>query len=171
MSDPRIDPRAEALGVYITETINAKWKITSVVYQDKDQSGGNHNIYYTLLDETGKVVPNIPVFMDWNGRNPHEDDPTKVTTDVHGSANIGMYANLDIHSKNGPYFAFVEATVIKGVVTAVQSDVVHGMGLPEHQHVNFLLTYQIGGIVPPPPVDKKWVIASQSPDHIVLEFL
>lgn len=160
MSDNRIDPRAEALGVYIADTLNAKYKILSVGYQDENQSQGNHNIYFTVKDDRSLPLMNAPVFMDWNGRIAKDDDPTKVFTDSRGQANIGMYANLDIHLKNGPYFAFVEATVIKGIVTNIQSDIVHGMGLPEHRHVNFILTYQIGGVVPLPPQTGHWVLGT-----------
>lgn len=160
MTDSRVDSRAEALGVYITNTPNAKYPILRVDYQDQNQSGGNHNIYYTILGADGNPLFNIPVYMDWNGRNPKEDDPTKAITDAKGQANIGMYANLDVHLKNGPYFAFVEATVIKGLVSNIQSDIVHGMGLPEHLHVNFLLTYQVGGVVPPPPQTGHWVLGT-----------
>lgn len=150
--DPRIDPRAEALGVYITETLNAKYRVVKVAYQDPDQSGGNHNIYFNVLDKDGKPLLNIPCYMDWVGRNPKDDDPTKVFTDPKGQCNIGMYASLNPSLKNGPYFSFVEATVVKGVVSNIQSDVVHGMGLLLNRHVNFVLTYQVGGIVPPPTV-------------------
>lgn len=160
MSDSRIDPRAEALGVYITNTPNAKYQIVSVGYQDQNQSQGNHNIYYTVLGADGKPMVSVPVYMDWNGRIPKDDDPTKVFTDPKGQANIGMYANLDVTLKNGPYFAFVEATVVKGVVSDIHSDIVHGMGLPEHRHVNFLLLYQVGGVVPPPPQTGHWVLGT-----------
>lgn len=159
MADSRIDPRAEALGVYIEDKPTSKYQIISVGYQDPSQSSGNHNIYYTVQDKDSKALPNIPVFMDWNGRVPKEDNPTQVTTDAYGRANIGMYANLDIHLKNGAYFAYVEAIVVKGVVSDINSDIVHGMGLPEHQHVNFLLLYQVRGVTPP-PTQGHWEIGN-----------
>src|SRR5205823_2061915 len=57
-------------------------------------------------------------------------------------ANIPIYANLDIHLLNGPYFAYVEDKNV--------SDVVTGMGLPEHHHVNFLLTWGPKATTQPP---------------------
>ena len=50
---------------------------------------------------------------------------------------------IDITLKNGPYFAYIE--------DQTKSDVVTGMGLPEHRHVVFQLTFVKAGATPPPP--------------------
>jgi hypothetical protein len=126
------DPRLIIIGVKVTETQNAIWNLTTAAYQDETQAGGNHNIYFTVLDTTSKPIPNITCIVDWVGRDP-ADLPTRVVTDGNGQTNVPIYANLDLHLLNGPYFAFVE--------DQSKSDAVTGMGLPEHHHVNFLLTF------------------------------
>src|SRR4030095_15989965 len=80
--------------------------------------------------------------VDWIGRD-KDDPPTRRLTGSDGRANVDIYANLDISKKNGPYFAYVEGQD--------KSDVVAGMGLPEHHHVNFLLTFAPRTAVTPPP--------------------
>lgn len=165
----QIDPRAIALGVYVVDNPVAKWKIVKIDYQDETQAQGRHNIYYLILDKDGHPAPNILAYMDWKGRNPKQDPPTKGITDGNGEVNFGMYANLDTTKKNGAYFSFVGSQV--------NSDVVYGMGLPEHHHVNFVLTFQEQVAVtppvppqppptPPPPVPTptgQWVITEQTP--------
>jgi len=126
------DARLTNLGIKATQTSNAIWDLTVAKYQDETEAGGNHHIYFTVLDAGSKPMPNVTCVVDWVGREAG-DPPTKVTTDANGQANVPIYANLDIHLLNGPYFAFVG--------DQSQSDVVSGMGLPEHRHVNFLLTF------------------------------
>ncbi len=136
------DARLDALGVKVTTTQNAKWSAQSVAYQDENQALGNHIILFNVQDAQGKPCANTPCVVDWVGRDPG-DVPTRVMTDEMGTANVPIYANLDIHKLNGPYFAFVEGQAV--------SDVVTGMGLPEHHHVNFLLTFAPPAVVNPPP--------------------
>lgn len=171
MTDSRIDPRAEALGVYITNG-TGPFKIMQVKYQDEQEAQGQHTIWYTVLDEHGAPLGNQDVYMDWVGRPPIEDPPSWALTDGKGSANLPMYANLDTTKKNGPYFAYVGATIEHNTPHNIQSDIVNGMGLPEHHHVNFLLTFQKNGTPPPPeptpPPTGSWVIQSQSDSQIVL---
>lgn len=138
----QIDPRLTTLGVSVVSNPNATWVVNAVQYEDETQAGGNHNIYFTVLDVSGKPVPNAACIVDWVGRDPTTDPPTRVVTDLNGQANVPIYSNLDIQLLNGPYFAFVE--------DKSKSDVVRGMGLPEHRHVNFLLTYGRPSAAPPP---------------------
>ncbi|MGB8646126.1 MAG: hypothetical protein WCF84_12875 [Anaerolineae bacterium] len=126
------DNRLDALGIKSTATPNAKWTALSVVYQDESQAQGNHIILFTVQDAQGKPAANVPCIVDWVGRDAG-DVPTRVMTDDQGTANVPIYANLDINKLNGPYFAYVESQAV--------SDVVSGMGLPEHHHVNYLLTF------------------------------
>ncbi len=137
----QFDPRLTTLGISAVPNANATWVVTSVQYQDETQAGGNHNIFFTVQDDQGKPAPNITCVVDWVGRDP-TDPPTKVVTDANGLANVPIYANLDIHLLNGPYFAFIE--------DQSKSDVVKGMGLPEHHHVNFLLTFKKSSGLPTP---------------------
>jgi hypothetical protein len=101
------DMRLTTLGVKANETANASWNLTATKYQDEAEAGGNHHIYFAVLDAASKPMPNVTCVVDWVGREPG-DLPTKTVTDANGQANVPIYANLDIHLFNGPYFAFVE---------------------------------------------------------------
>jgi hypothetical protein len=137
------DPRLTDLGISVKVNPNAAWSLVSAQYQDETQSGGNHNIYFTVLDTSDQPVADVVCVVDYpqDPSDPHQ--PFKVQTDASGQANYPMYANLDITLKNGPYFAYVQ--------DASQSDVISGMGLPEHRHVNYLLTFKASGSAPTPP--------------------
>src|SRR5512140_1132884 len=102
----QIDARLNTLGVSVASAPGASWVVNSAQYQDETQAGGNHNIYFTVLDVSGKPVPSVTCVVDWVGRDP-TDPPTKVITDTNGQANVPIYANLDIHLLNGPYFGFI----------------------------------------------------------------
>lgn len=138
------DDRLTPLGVNVKPNEQGKWTVAAVRYQDEQEAQGQHHVWFTVLDADGKPQSNVRVLVDWVGRDP-EDPPTPRLTGVDGRANVDIYANLDITKKNGPYFAYVEGQD--------KSDVVAGMGLPEHHHVNFLLTFgpRVVSPVPPPP--------------------
>ncbi len=136
------DPRLTTLGVRYEANPNAKWALTSAVYQDENEAQGQHHVFFTVFDANGKPMSNVTCVVDWIGRDP-TDPPTKAVTDSTGKANVPIFANLDVHKLNGPYFAFVE--------DQNKSDVVRGMGLPEKHHVNFVLSFAPKVIVTPPP--------------------
>lgn len=137
----QFDPRLKTLGIRVSETPNAKWDLTIAQYQDPQEAGGKHHIFFTVLDATSKPLPGVTCIVDWIGREPG-DPATKVVTDVNGTCNVPIFANLDTTLKNGPYFAFVE--------DQSKSDIIRGMGLPEKHHVNFLLTFAPATVAPPP---------------------
>ena len=140
----QFDPRLTDLGISAKQTANATWDLTIAQYQDETQAGGNHIILFTVLDSAGKPLSGVTCVVDYpqDPTDPHQ--PIKTPTDASGQANFPMYANLDITLKNGPYFAYIE--------DQSKSDVVSGMGLPEHHHVNYLLTFvKTSGNPPPPP--------------------
>jgi hypothetical protein len=147
------DPRLTTLGVRIgTAGSNAVWKIVSVKYQDETESGGNHHIYFTVLDVSGKPVSGVQCVVDWIGRDP-EDKPTVTLSDANGQSNFPMYANLDLTLRNGPYFAFIEYLG--------KSDMVAGLGLPEHRHVNYLLTFAAARAHAPETLEQAAQAAAQ----------
>ncbi|MBI5029828.1 MAG: hypothetical protein HZB51_04825 [Chloroflexi bacterium] len=143
----QFDPRLTKLGIVAKETANATWDLTVVQYQDDQQSGGQHHIFFTVLDSAGKPMPGVTCVVDYpqDPSDPHK--PAKMQTDANGQANYPMFANLDITLLNGPYFAYVE--------DQGKSDLVTGMGLPEKHHVNYLLTFakSSGGGTQPQPTD------------------
>jgi hypothetical protein len=136
------DSRLDNLGVNLKTLANSKWMATAAQYQDDQEAQGQHHVWFTVLDEQNKPLPNVRVFVDWVGRD-KDDPPTQRLTDANGKANVDIYANLDPAKKNGPYFAYVEGQD--------KSDVVAGMGLPLKHHVNFLLTFAPRPATPPPP--------------------
>ena len=138
------DPRLTDLGISVKSNPNATWNLTSAQYQDETQAGGRHNIYFTVLDATGKPIAGTICVVDYP-QDPADPHPiSKIPTDANGQSNYPMFANLDITLKNGPYFAYVE--------DPNKSDVISGMGLPELRHVNYILTFKAsGGIAPTPP--------------------
>lgn len=135
------DDRLTPLGIKHQANSSGQWELSGAHYQDEQEAQGQHHIWFMVVDEMGTPRANVPVFVDWVGRDP-EDPPTRRLTDANGKANVDIYANLDVTKRNGPYFAFVEE---QG-----KSDIVRGMGLPEHHHVNFVLTFAPRAATPVP---------------------
>jgi hypothetical protein len=146
------DPRLTNLGISVKAAgPNASWSLISAQYQDETQAGGNHHIYFTVLDASSKQTGGVKCVVDWVGREPN-DKPTITLSDPNNPVNFPMYANLDITLKNGPYFAYID--------DPSKSDVISGMGLPEHHHVNYVLTFKAGGGAPPQVSLEQTVIAN-----------
>ncbi len=127
-----LDPRLTDLGVAVKTNPNGVWSLAAALYQNEAEAGGNHHIYFAVLDSSGRLSGGINCVVDWVGRDA-KDKPTVTPSDSHQLVNFPMFANLDLSKKDGPYFAFIE--------DQDKSDVVTGMGLPEMRHVNFLLTF------------------------------
>ncbi|MBI3914490.1 MAG: hypothetical protein HY327_09960, partial [Chloroflexi bacterium] len=87
------DPRLNNLGITVTQTPNAKWKIAVVKYQDDTESNGNHHIYFTVRDASSNPAPGVACIVDWVGRD--DPQPFKTLTEANGQANFPMYANLN----------------------------------------------------------------------------
>lgn len=149
------DDRLTDLGIALKANPSGSWVAAVAQYQNEEEAQGQHHVWFTILDEHAKPKANVKVFVDWIGRD-KDDPPTARLTDANGKANVDIYANLDITKKNGPYFAYVEG--------ADKSDVIAGMGLPEHHHVNFLLTFapRSGPTPPPPPTDVPTAILEKA---------
>lgn len=155
------DDRLTALGVFLKSNDQGKWQATIAQYEDETQAQGQHHIWFTILDAMGKPQPNVRCFVDWVGRDKN-DPPTMRLTDANGLANVDIYANLDITKKNGPYFAYIEGQDL--------SDTIGGMGLPEHHHVRFDLTFAPHTLTvpapppapPPPPQDVPTAIMTKA---------
>jgi hypothetical protein len=126
------DWRLDALGVAL-EPANAApgqeyWKLVRAVYQAPDEAGGNHHIYYTLLDENQQPVANQKVWQGW------PEDKTDAATNDQGESNIPLWASFaPDRNEFGPYFAWIDG---------LPSERVIGMGLPLKRHVSFFLTWQ-----------------------------
>lgn len=147
------DDRLTGLGIALKANPSGSWVAAVAQYQNEEEAQGQHHVWFTILDEHSKPKANVKVFVDWIGRD-KDDPPTARLTDANGKANVDIYANLDITKKNGPYFAYVEG--------ADKSDVIAGMGLPEHHHVNFLLTFAPRSAIPEPPKDVPTAILEKA---------
>ncbi len=132
-SDPSViwDPRLPGLNVSLVPANvldgNYYWKLIRADYQDGNESGGNHNMYYIVTDENATPVANQIVWQTW------PDDSASTPTKNDGTADIAMWANYWPQDGPGPY---------NGYVGGLPSDEVRGMGLPGNNHVNFILYFQ-----------------------------
>ena len=140
-SPPTWDSRLTDLGIYYTETNVAAgtfyWKLISGVYEDQNQSGGNHNIYYKALDSVGNPIANQRCWAAYPTSNP----TTTVELFTKGAVDgyLGDYAMAGNNwcpyypqGPRGPYGAYVDGP----------SDQVWGMGMPCNLHVNYRLTWR-----------------------------
>ena len=131
----------DGLNVYMTgagaQSGQAYWRLTRADFQDVDTSGGNHNVYYRLEDETGHSLMGIAVCLGFPW-SPGQD--CSHFTEIHSNYPAGFGADYPIWGTGwnpvngpGPY---------SGWVSGLPSDRVVGMGMPLNQHVNFLLTFR-----------------------------
>jgi LysM repeat protein len=128
----QVDPRLNALGVRVESADVAPgqvyWKLIRAVYQDPDESSGNHNVFYKVVDENNHPIANHKVLQAW------PSDQTDATTKPDGTCDIALWASFaPDRGERGPYSAWVDGA---------PSDKVTGMGLPLSRNVNFLLTWQ-----------------------------
>jgi|GEM_PF-4426506 len=126
------DPRLNDIYVYLEPANVAPgqqyWRLIRAIYQDEHESGGNHNVYYTVLDEDGRPVVNQEVFLGW------PSGQTSRPTNEQGQTDIPVWGNNWCPVTGpGPYSAWVGG---------LPSDKVCGMGMPCNLHVNYLLTWQ-----------------------------
>jgi len=124
------DERLYAMRVYVAPADlspgEGYWRLIEAVYEDDTQSGGNHNIYYTVKNASGNPQVGQTVWQGWPTGSASD------VTDALGQGDIAMWASYIPELESGPYRAWVDGT----------SDTVHGMALPLNHHVNFLLTWQ-----------------------------
>jgi hypothetical protein len=120
-------------------------KIISARYQDEFQSGGNHHLFYTVLDENGRPAAGVPIILDWQGRDPG-DNPNIVYTDGNGTANYGLYAGpvgWNPELMPGPYSGWVGDPDLRSRnSTGIPGEKFVGAGLPMNRHGNFIVTWR-----------------------------
>ena len=139
-----IDPRCPWVQI-ISAPDGPGWRITSFVFQDTGESGGNHNVYATLLKADGSPAVGINVFHGWpTFQKP--DDVLGSKTDQSGSVNWPLWVNGFDPAKqpHGPYWVMPEMNLN-------QADRLEGMGLPLNRHVNYVAVWQWTDSNPPPP--------------------
>jgi hypothetical protein len=165
-----LDPRLAAMHVTVQPVNVASgqsyWKIVDAKFQDESEAGGNHNVYYTALDENGVPAPGIQVQMDWQGREAN-DIPTQSYTDGNGGANSAMYhgpVGWRPDDGPGPYTAWVGDPDLRGRnATSVPGERLVGAGLPMNRHVNFIVTWRRvrAGSPPAATLEQAALVAAQ----------
>ncbi len=125
------DPRLDAVNVHVEEAKvsvgQTYWRLIRAIYEGPEESGGRHQVVYTVLDENDAPCENQRVWQGW------PEDKTDAATDARGEASIPIWASYTPEEESGPYAAWVDGA---------PSDRVIGMGLPLKRHVSFVLTWQ-----------------------------
>jgi CRP-like cAMP-binding protein len=137
--DKRLGPGGLPLltGIGVTEANvpsgQSFWRLTKMVFQDAGaESGNDHTIYVSIVDENGQRLNDQTVKVSW-------DDAGQVQVQRLGVADEkpkGDYCNCNY---NWPMYGAGYRVKVDG---SVPSDEAYGMIMPEHRHVNYLLTFQ-----------------------------
>lgn len=128
------------------------YRLTLARFEDVDESGGNHNVYARLRDQNN--VPQIDA--PWHVTHAGGDNRvlTKAKPDW---SDVSIWSCYNPDQGAGGYRAYAGDD-------PARSDQVHGMGLPQCQHVNFRLVWQwsTGGTPTPtaPPTMTPFATAS-----------
>lgn len=155
------DPRLDTLGVcYIEANVPAGtwyWRLVSGAYENENESGGTHHIYYKCLNSSGQPIENQRCWAGWPSANPTAPCPSRPanpdgTVQVFTKGSVdGYWANFAMaggwcpfwpEGPHGPYGAWVDGA----------SDEIWGMGMPCNLHVNYRYTWQWtqkSGALPP----------------------
>ena len=117
------------------------FKITVARYQDAQHSGGNHNVYFRVEHENGTPLYGAVVCLAWPGGMDCSHATQDRSTDPYYPsgymADYPLYGGAWDYTKGpGPYSVWV-------VNAAYGSEVLAGLGLPESQHVNYLVTFRL----------------------------
>lgn len=107
-----------------------RWQLTGCIYQDESESGGNHNLYFSITDEL-HAPANVYACQWW----PDPAEAPVCQLALNGVTNFGLYG--------GPFYPDRgEVGAYCGYIKGDPSDETCGMGLPANRHVNFILIYQ-----------------------------
>jgi len=127
------DPRLDALGVRLVRAdAPVAWRLVSAGYQDWTEADGKHHVFIRALQADGAPAAGVRFVVDWAGRRADEA-PAYFVTDARGEGNAPIFINLHPEQKDGLVFA---------APAGAAGDAVHGMGLPNHHHACFWLTFQ-----------------------------
>lgn len=134
ISPPELDwdSRLEAfnIGSYPVEVDRGKkfWKLVRALYQGPEESGENHNVYFTTLDENNNPLTNQRVWLGWRGNK------TYAFTDANGQAAIAL-STLYVGDEpvSDLYFVGVEG---------LASDRVAGISLNLKRNESFVYTWK-----------------------------
>jgi hypothetical protein len=123
------------------------WRLTRAEFQDEQQAGGTHHIYYMVLDINGNPIENQKTWASW----PYDSEDSTASQLTKGAVD-GYWGNYGMAGTNytpcyWPYNAWIDQTSSpKGYVGL--SDRVCGMGMTNpngtaaHAHVSFRLYWR-----------------------------
>lgn len=143
--DPRLDQRGTVLGV-VEGPGDTAWHVTHGLWFDEQEAQGRINIFVTVLDEQGQLVPGVPVRF-WNGGEEIKN------TEIKYDPWLGRNYSLD--------FAMYNTAPAYGlqILGGLPSDILEGMGLgsieqPHHTiHTAYSFTFQrVKSEAPQPPI-------------------
>lgn len=154
------DPRLTNLGIcYFEASVPANtwyWRLVSGTYEDPNESGGKHNIYYKCLNSSGQPIENQKCWAAWGNTGsavpcPTIPNPPDGTASQNTKGAIdGYWANFGMaggwcpfwpEGPHGGYGAWVDGL----------SDQVWGMGMPCNLHVSYKYVWQWTQAVPAQP--------------------
>jgi hypothetical protein len=111
----------------------AFWKLVKLKFEDAGQESGNdHTIYVALWDEEGRRVEDKVISVMWDQSGAVENIRLSVTD----QKPRGDYCECNY---NWPMYG---AAYRVKVDDSSPSDLVVGMYMPGHRHVNYRLTFQ-----------------------------
>lgn len=124
-------------GVGVTDAVVSSgqefWRLVKMQFQDAGaESGNDHTIYISIVDENGSRVKDASVIVSW-------DDAGKVQTQRLGIPDEKPAGDFCKCNYNWPMYGAGYRVKIDG---SLPSDQVYGMIMPEHRHVNYLITFQ-----------------------------
>lgn len=139
--DPRVGPTAsDALltGVGFTEAVvpsgQKYWRLVSMKFEAPGQeSGDDHNIYVSLVDEEGKRVEDKVVEISWDDSGTVQMERLDMYSDQKPK---GDYCECNY---NWPMYG---AGYRARIDDSIPSDRVYGMIMPMKRHVNYRLIFQ-----------------------------
>ena len=109
------------------------WRLIRMKFEDAGQESGNdHTIYVTLLDEEGKRVDDKVVEISWDQNGAVEVQRLSISD----QKPKGDYCECNY---NWPMYG---AAYRVKVDDSIASDQARGMIMPMHRHVNYRLTFQ-----------------------------
>lgn len=137
-----IDPRCSWVQLHPAPD-GAAWRLVKFVFENDQESGGNHNIYINIQNADGSPAT-TKIDIGWPTFE-HPDDWVGQTPDAQGNTDFPITNAIinDTHPR-GPYWVMPEHK-------ANHADMVDGMGLPANHHVNYRLFYQWQEAAAPPP--------------------
>lgn len=142
-----IDPRLNNVpGLYVEEANVAPgqwyWRLVSVVFENEQESGGQHHIFFKALNDAGQPIESQKTWGAYATGCTRGVNCTEVSQLTKGAID-GYWANYAMYGScaPGPYGAWIDEA-------AGPSDAYWGMGMhnpdgtPCNAHVNFRLTWR-----------------------------